>query len=209
MKPAMMALVVAMAGTMLPAISLTSQRDLRGMSKTAERRLDAAVTKSSASASSLSNESAPTSAERCVSTVSIVCSSTAALCSTDHTLVSSCLADSASGSAIASSLSGVGGVRSFHSASIESSRSTSAAYTLLKTRRANEAALSPSRRVSADGADAGAASPGASAAALASTASSCLSCASVVSTRSVSSPPKIFLKSSSLAQAMQWTGLSG
>ena len=32
---------------------------------------------------------------------------------------------------------------------------------------------------------------------------------SVVSTRSVSSPPKIFLKRSSLTQWMQWTDLSG
>lgn len=61
MKPPMMALVVAMAGTILPAISLTSQRDLRGMWKTCERRFEAAVTKSSACGSSLSNSSPPPS----------------------------------------------------------------------------------------------------------------------------------------------------
>ena len=61
MKPPMMALVVAMAGTILPAISLTSHRDLRAMWKTSERRFEAEVTKSSACGSSLSNSSPPPS----------------------------------------------------------------------------------------------------------------------------------------------------
>lgn len=51
----MTALVVAMAGTMLPAIALTSNSVCSGIEKTCERKLLAAVTKRSASSSSLSN----------------------------------------------------------------------------------------------------------------------------------------------------------
>ena len=73
MKPPMMALVVAMAGTILPAISLTSQRDLRGMWKTCERRFEAEVTRSSACGSSLSNSSPPPSlAKSCARSVCMV-----------------------------------------------------------------------------------------------------------------------------------------
>lgn len=49
-----MALVVAMAGTMLPAMPLASWYDWGGMPKPAARRLAAAVTKRMAQGSSLS-----------------------------------------------------------------------------------------------------------------------------------------------------------
>ena len=52
MKPAMTALVVAMAWMIRPAIPLISHRDWSGMWKVAQRRLAAAVTKSMASSSS-------------------------------------------------------------------------------------------------------------------------------------------------------------
>ena len=53
-KAAVMALVVAMAGMMLPAICLMSNFDLGSMPKMMERRLALAVTKSRVSSSSLS-----------------------------------------------------------------------------------------------------------------------------------------------------------
>ena len=64
MKPAMIAFVVAIAGTMFPAISFTLQRDCRSIPKISPRRLDADVTKSSAIGSSLSKVAAPTSSPR-------------------------------------------------------------------------------------------------------------------------------------------------
>ena len=64
MKPAMIAFVVAIAGTMFPAISFTDHRDCRSIPKISPRRLDADVTKSSAIGSSLSNVAAPTSSPR-------------------------------------------------------------------------------------------------------------------------------------------------
>ena len=52
MRAAMMALVVAMAGMMLPAIDLMSNRDLVVIPNTCDRMLAAAVTKSIAASSS-------------------------------------------------------------------------------------------------------------------------------------------------------------
>mmetsp|Transcript_46576 Transcript_46576/g.110364 ORF Transcript_46576/g.110364 Transcript_46576/m.110364 type:complete len:203 (-) Transcript_46576:516-1124(-) len=57
--PAMMALVVAIAGMMLPAISLHRKRVCISMPKALDRRLLAHSTKSTATSSSLSNSSAP------------------------------------------------------------------------------------------------------------------------------------------------------
>ena len=58
-SPAMMALVDAMAGMMLPAIPLALYRDWAGMPNTAARRFEAAVTKRMAMASSLSKARDP------------------------------------------------------------------------------------------------------------------------------------------------------
>jgi hypothetical protein len=56
MTPEIIALEVAIAGTMLPAIALASNTDFLGeMWKLKQRRLAAAVTKCSACSSSLSN----------------------------------------------------------------------------------------------------------------------------------------------------------
>mmetsp|Transcript_1320 Transcript_1320/g.4189 ORF Transcript_1320/g.4189 Transcript_1320/m.4189 type:complete len:460 (+) Transcript_1320:703-2082(+) len=197
MKPAMMAFVVAIAGMMLPAISLTSHRDWSGMWKTAERRLAAAVTKSRASGSSLSKESEPTSAVLSVRMRSMDDSITAAHSGTVQARCSTSASGAASGRLSEPSTTLTGGVRSFQSVAMLSSRSTSASKTVRKMRSAYCRAVSPGCRCSGGGA----AAPG--------PLSSPSGCSSEVSTRSVSSPPKIFLKSSSLAQAMQCTGLSG
>mmetsp|Transcript_1775 Transcript_1775/g.4339 ORF Transcript_1775/g.4339 Transcript_1775/m.4339 type:complete len:218 (-) Transcript_1775:578-1231(-) len=209
MKPPMMALVVAMAGTILPAISLTSQRDLRGMWKTCERRFEAAVTRSSACGSSLSNSSPPPSlaksCARSVCMVSMAPRKTAAFSSRLHARRSTSAREAASGSVISSSRSATGFARSFHNESMLSSRCTSSSKTVRKTRRAKAAALSPSLISSAIAAAGGFAASPASPPASPPAAPS----ASDSSIRSVSSLPKSFLKRSSLAQAMQCTGLSG
>mmetsp|Transcript_23308 Transcript_23308/g.68453 ORF Transcript_23308/g.68453 Transcript_23308/m.68453 type:complete len:224 (-) Transcript_23308:276-947(-) len=204
----MMAFVVAIAGMMLPAISLTSHRDWRGMPKMVARRLDAAVTKSSACASSLSNVRPPTSAGRSSRITRTASMKTAAFSSTVHARCSTSARRAASGGSSSPSTMAVGGLRSFHSASIASSRRTSASKTASNTRRAKSVAASPSARVRATAAGGGASAAGAPAAPP-SVAASPSALPSAVSTRSVSSPPKSFLKSSSLAHAMQWTGLSG
>ena len=54
-RPATMALVVAIAGMILPAICLISNRDLFSIPKIVDRKLALAVTKSNVSSSSLSN----------------------------------------------------------------------------------------------------------------------------------------------------------
>mmetsp|Transcript_16353 Transcript_16353/g.38978 ORF Transcript_16353/g.38978 Transcript_16353/m.38978 type:complete len:236 (+) Transcript_16353:696-1403(+) len=209
MKPPMMALVVAMAGTILPAISFTSHRDLRAMWKTSDRRFEADVTKSSACGSSLSNSSPPlslsNSAARCVCMLSMAQRKTAAFSSRLQVRRSTSAREAASGSVMSCSRSTTGLARSFHNESMLSSRCTSSSKTARKTRRANAAGVSPSWISSAAAAAAGApsaASPLASPPAAPSAVSDS-------STKSVSSLPKSFLKSSSLAHAMQCTGLSG
>ena len=63
MKPAMMALVVAIAGMIEPAIFFTFHFGSRTMWKQLERRLDAAATTLSVGSSSLSNWREPTCEE--------------------------------------------------------------------------------------------------------------------------------------------------
>mmetsp|Transcript_19055 Transcript_19055/g.42567 ORF Transcript_19055/g.42567 Transcript_19055/m.42567 type:complete len:211 (-) Transcript_19055:281-913(-) len=202
----MIALVVAIAGMMFPAISLTSHRDCIGMWKMLARKLEAAVTKSNACGSSLSNVSAPTSSGRSSRMVWTEWMKTAAFSAMLHTRCSSSASVDASGRLSAARSTGTGFARSFHKLSIARSLRTSCSKTTPKMRFPNSAALSPCALCKF----AAAAAPAAAAdGAAASAASSPSSPVSAVSTRSVSSPPKIFLKRSSFAQAMQWTGLSG
>mmetsp|Transcript_33974 Transcript_33974/g.103941 ORF Transcript_33974/g.103941 Transcript_33974/m.103941 type:complete len:357 (-) Transcript_33974:190-1260(-) len=206
MKPAMTALVVAMAWMIRPAIPLISHRDWSGMWKVAQRRLAAAATKSIASSSSLSKASEPTSDARWVKIRSTEARSTAALSSTDHARCSSRAVAAASGSASFASSTLTGGLRFSHRTSMLSSRCTSSSKTALKTRRAKSAPLSPSCCFSGGGGGGAAAAPSPSGGPPSASPSAP---SSAVSTRSVSSPPKSFLKSSSLAQLMQCTGFSG
>ena len=57
MNPAMIAFVVAIAGTMAPAMAFAEKRDSGGMWKMYERRLEAATTKSSVGGSSCATRS--------------------------------------------------------------------------------------------------------------------------------------------------------
>mmetsp|Transcript_6473 Transcript_6473/g.15622 ORF Transcript_6473/g.15622 Transcript_6473/m.15622 type:complete len:215 (+) Transcript_6473:842-1486(+) len=206
----MMALVVAMAGMMLPAISLTTKRDCGGMPKMQLRRFAAAVTKSRHSQSSLSNASWPAFSPRASNARTTAPTNAAAFSATLHTAWSSsgeATGRPARSGTSSANESGSGGRRSFQRVLIASRRRTSAAKTASKMRAANSRAPSPGCSSSLG---AGAPSPAVAAAAGAVPSSAAAGApSSELSTRSVSSPEKTFLKSSSLAHAMQCTGLSG
>mmetsp|Transcript_4544 Transcript_4544/g.8266 ORF Transcript_4544/g.8266 Transcript_4544/m.8266 type:complete len:237 (-) Transcript_4544:616-1326(-) len=215
MSPEMMAFVVAIAWMILPAIPLASKNDWVGMWYAIERRFAAAVTKSTAKSSSLSNTAAPSSSFLAPWNVRMASKKTAALSARSQTL---CLFPRpialealccdvppafrlSSAVRISPRTRGFGFVRDFHRSSMRSTRSMSSWNTRRKIRSAYASTDSPSPRRNT----------------LLSTCSSSSCCPSVSasfsppSSRSVtvSTLPNSRWNSSSFAHTMQCMGFSG
>ena len=236
MKPEMIALVLAIAGMMRPAVPLASQRDSMPIPKHAIRKLEAAVRKSIASLSSLSKLSKPTSSARCSRILVAVARKTAVLSATVHAAASGLSAAPlravASGRAVGAvgfgkwgfeaeapvtskpmplgrNRSGTGGDRSFsfHVSCIRAFLLISSSNTARNTRQEKSKAASPGSCIRGAGAAAGEASS------LVGSAWPALasrpSASLSVSMRSVLCPPKSSGKRSSFTQWIQCTGVSG